>query len=172
MASSEQQLKSELILEELKRRQLVKEIVDVEEERVKVIIFTCGGNQYAFYGGDVREFLPNCEISWVPGLPEYLPGLINVRGDIESAVDIGHFLVEVRTEHFAGLIAMAVGDDFRFGVMIDAIKDVVDIPLSAITPPLSTLQGALRDLVTGTIEQEGQAVSLIDLGKVTAMITL
>jgi purine-binding chemotaxis protein CheW len=67
---------------------------------------------------------------------------------------------------------MAVGDDFRFGVMIDAIKDVVDIPLSAITPPLSTLQGALRDLVTGTIEQEGQAVSLIDLGKVTAMITL
>jgi purine-binding chemotaxis protein CheW len=171
MASSEQ-LKSELILEELKRRQLVKEIVDVEEERVKVIIFTCGGNQYAFYGGDVREFLPNCEISWVPGLPDYLPGLINVRGDIESAVDIGHFLGEVRTGSFAGLIAMARGDDFRFGVMIDAIKDVVDIPLSDITPPLSTLQGAMRDLVTGTIEQEGQAVSLIDLGKVTAMITL
>ena len=172
MASSEEQLKSELILEELKRRQRTREVVDVEEERVKVIIFSCGGGRYAFYGGDVREFLPNCEISWVPGLPAYLPGLINVRGDIESVVDIGHFLGEQTADPFTGLIAMAVRADFRSGVMIDSIKDVVDIPLSSIGPPLSTLEGAARDLVTGTIEQGGETISLIDLGKVAAMISL
>jgi anti-sigma regulatory factor (Ser/Thr protein kinase) len=107
MASSEQ-LKSEQILEELKSRQRTREVVDVEEERVKVIIFSCGGSRYAFYGGEIREFLPSCEISWVPGLPEYLPGLINVRGDIESVLDISYFLGEPSAQPFTGLIAMAV----------------------------------------------------------------
>lgn len=172
MVPSDEPLKSELILEELKRRHCAKEVVDVEEERDRVIIFTCGANLYAFYGGEVREFLPNCEISWVPGLPDYLPGLINVRGDIESVIDIGYFLGEEKVGSFAGLIAMAVRDDFRSGMMIDAIKDVVDIPRSAIHPPLATLDGAARDLIVGTIEYGNEMISLIDVGKVAAKMSL
>jgi len=172
MASSDIPLKSDLILEELKLRQRTREIVDVEEERVKVIIFTCGANRYAFYGGDVREFLPTCDISWVPGLPDYLPGLINVRGDIESVIDIRHFLGEERRDRFAGLIAMAVRDDFRSGVMIDSIEDVVDIPVSAIKAPLATLNGAARDLVLGELEHGGGLVALLDIGKLGAKISL
>jgi len=172
MQSSEQPLKSELILNELKLRQRTKEVVDVEEERVKVIIFTCGGNRYAFYGGDVREFLPICDISWVPGLPEYLPGLINVRGDIESVIDIRHFLGEEKGDSFTGLIAMAVLDDFRSGILIDSIEDVVDVPQSAIKPPLSTLDGEARDLVLGELDYGGGLVTLLDIGKLASKISL
>ena len=172
MEPSAEQLKSEQILTELKLRQLTREVVDVEEERVKVIIFTCGASRYAFLGTEVREFLPNCDISWVPGLPDYLPGLINVRGDIESVIDVGYFLGEERGESFSGLIAMAVRGDFRSGVMIDAITDVVDLGKSAIGPPLSTLDGAARELVTGTIAYRGETVSLVDIGRLAAKITL
>lgn len=166
------QLKSEQIVEELKRRQRTKEVIDVEEERVKVVIFTCGAGRYAFYGADVREFLPGCEISWVPGLPDYLPGLINIRGDIESVVEIRHFLGEPAGARGTGLIAMAVRDDFRTGVMIDSIQDVVDIPRSAIHPPLATLDGAARDLVVGSVDYGGATVSLLDVGKLAAKISL
>ena len=88
MSPSAEKLKSDLILDELKRRQRTKEVVDVEEERVKVVIFRCGVNLFAFYGRDIREILPSCDISWVPSLPDYLSGLINVRGDIESVIDL------------------------------------------------------------------------------------
>lgn len=172
MAATQEQLKGELILEELKRREQSREVVDVEEARVKVIIFTCGANRYACYGGLVREFLPNCEIFWVPGLPDYLPGLINVRGDIESVIDIGHFLGEERDRPFDGLIAMAKQGDFRSGLMIDAIEDVVDLPVSAVGPPLATLEGAARELVTGTVDYLGRAISLIDVGRLAAKISL
>ncbi|OGU06531.1 MAG: hypothetical protein A2075_08265 [Geobacteraceae bacterium GWC2_58_44] len=172
MASSDLPLKSELILNELKLRQRTKELVDVEEERVKVIIFTCAAKRYAFYGGDVREFLPACEISWVPGLPDYLPGLINVRGDIESVIDIRPFLGEEKCDGFKGLIAMAVRGDFRSGVMIDSIEDVVDVPQSAIKPPLSTLNGAARDLVLGELEYGRGLVTLLDIGKLADKISL
>jgi purine-binding chemotaxis protein CheW len=167
-----EQLKSERILDELKALKRTKEIIDVEEERVKVVIFKCGVKLYAFYGKDVREILPSSEISWVPSLPAYLPGLINVRGDIESVVDIRHFLGEEMADHGKHLIVMAVRGDFHAGVMIDSIEDVIDILLSTIHPPLATLSGAVRDLVAGEIEYGGDTVSLLDIGKLEPLITL
>lgn len=172
MSPFDEKPKSELILDELKKRQRTKEVVDVEEERVKVVIFMCGVNLYAFYGRDIREILPSCEISWVPSLPGYLPGLINVRGDIESVIDLRHFLGEEKVDHGKRLIAMAVSGDFHSGVMIESIEDVVDIPLSSIHPPLATLNGAARDLVVGEIEYGSETISLLDIGKLAALIAL
>lgn len=171
-SSHDAQLKSELILDELKRRQRNKEIVDVEEERVKVVIFTCSEKLFAFYGVDIREILSSCEISWVPCLPDYLPGLINIRGDIESVVDIRHFLGEGKGPLATNLVAMAVHGEFNCGILIDSIEDVVDIPRSAIHPPLNTLNGRARDLVCGETEFNGVMVSLLDIGKLAALISL
>ena len=172
MSSTDDKPKSELILDELKRRQRTKEVVDVEEERVKVVIFICGVNLFAFYGRDIREILPSCDICWVPCLPDYLPGLINVRGDIESVIDLRHFLGEEKGDHGNCLIAMAVHGDFHSGVMIESIEDVVDIPLRLIQPPLATLNGAARDLVIGEIEYGGETISLLDIGKLANLISL
>jgi purine-binding chemotaxis protein CheW len=172
MSPSDEQPKIERIQDELKRRQRTKEVVDVEEERVKVVIFLCGANLFAFYGRDIREILPSFEISWVPCLPDYLPGLINVRGDIESVIDLRYFLGEEMADNGKQLVAMAVQGDFHSGVMIDAIKDVVDIPLSSIHPPLATLGGAARDLVIGEIEYGDETITLLDIGKLAALVTL
>lgn len=172
MSATEEKLKSEMILSELKRRQSTKEVVDVEEERVKVVIFVCGENRYAFYGDDIREILPTCDISWVPCLPDYLPGLLNIRGDIESVIDIRHFLGEQQGSNAKHLVAMAVKGDFHSGVMIDSIEDVVDIPLSSIKPPLTTLNGSARELVVGSIDYGGENISLLDVGKLATLITV
>jgi purine-binding chemotaxis protein CheW len=172
MATFDTPLKSERILKEISRRGTAKETLDVQEEQVKVIIFISGQNRYAFYGRDIKEILPSCPICWVPGLPDYLPGLINVRGDVESVIDIRHFLGEKTTESQEGLIAMAGRENFRSGVMIDGVEDVVDIPLRSIKPPLSTLGGAARELVIGEIEHGGKTAALIDIGKLAAKISL
>lgn len=172
MEPAQEQLKSDQILDELKRRQRTKDVVDVEEERVKIVIFSSGGHRYAFYGNDIREILPSCEISWVPCLPEYLPGLINVRGDIESVIDIRHFLGEELNSKGKHLIAMAVKGDFHSGIMIDSIEDVVDVPVNTIHKPLATLSGVARDLVIGEIECAGAMVTLLDVEKLAAKISL
>jgi purine-binding chemotaxis protein CheW len=172
MEASDEQLKSEQVLSEIKRQHNSKEVVDVEEQKVKVVVFTSGGNRYAFYGSDIREILTSCEIAWVPGLPVYLPGLINVRGDIESVIDIRHFLGEEKADPRKSLIAMAVRGDFHSGVMIDAIEDVVDIPVSMIKPPLMTLNGDARELVAGEIEHGNEIITLLDIVKLAAKISL
>ena len=165
-------LKSELILDELRIRQQSKETIDIDEKSIKIVVFTCGVHLYAFYGRDIREFLPGVEIYWVPGLPRYLPGLINVRGDIETIVDLQQLMGEECTPRPHFLTALAVLADFRSGIMIDSIEDVIDIPQSSINPPIATITGSAKDLVTGSLEYNGTTVSLLDIGKLATMISL
>lgn len=165
-------LKSEKVLESIKQAQRSKEIVDVDQEMVKVVIFESCGARYGFYGGDIKEIIQQSQISWVPGLPEYLPGLINVRGDIESVVDLHHFLGGDGAAGEKPVVAMVVRDNFRSGVLVDAIVDVMDLLVSEIKPPLATLQGAARELVCGEFEHGGKLVTLLDTEKLAAKIRL
>lgn len=165
-------LKSDQIMDELKRRQQEKEIVDVNEVLVKIVIFSIGSKKYAFYGSVVKEILPAGTISWIPSLPDFLPGLITVRGDIESVVDIRYFLNENSVPYQTQYIALVVTDSFRSGMLVDAIDDVIDISVSMIKPPLSTLDGVVRDLVCGEIEWRQESVALLDIAKLESRITV
>jgi purine-binding chemotaxis protein CheW len=164
--------KSDSVLNEIKRRQQMKAIAEVEEERIKVVVFTCGGLRYGFFGAQVQEILPPREISWVPSLPAFLPGLINVRGDIESVVDIRMFLNLGPCDPSQCYIAMVVEGENRFGVLIDALEDVADVPKRDIQPPLASLSGSIRDLVAGELQMGPGLVTLLDTEKIAARIRL
>lgn len=164
--------RSEAILNEIKRRDERHRIIEVDEERLKMVIFRAGGRRYAFYGRDIREILTPREIAWTPGLPEYLPGLINVRGDIESVIDIRFFLGGERADAAQCYIALADCDGFRSGVLVEEVEDVVDIPLSAVQPALSTLPEAVRELVAGEFEDPQGLVVLLDLTRLAAKVAV
>lgn len=172
MDLSTTQSKSDRILESIKQSQRSKKIVDVEMELVKVVVFLSGGIRYCFYGSDIKEILPPMPVSWVPGLPGYLPGLINIRGDIESVIDLGAVLGNRTVDISKCMIAMLSRNFFRSGVLIDSIEDVIDIPVSSIKPPLTTLNGAARDLVSGEIEIDGNFLILLDADKLAAKVRL
>ncbi len=84
--------KSDLILEELRKRKAQKAVVDVEEKKMKVVIFHLRGDLFAFPGENVKEILPLTGIYPVPGAPDFIPGVINNRGEIDSVVTINGFL--------------------------------------------------------------------------------
>ena len=172
MESLENRLRTDDALAEVRQTLRSKDVVDVDEELVKIVVFRCGGGLYAFLGRDVREIIPDREIHPVPTLPEYLPGLINVRGDIESAVDIRFFLGGEKDKRADGMIIMAVRDSFRTGVIIDSVEDVVDMPAGSIKPPLPTLTGAARELAAGEVEWQGRTAVLLDVEKLMAKVTL
>lgn len=164
--------KSELLLDAVKRRERDEKIIEVDEERIKVVIFRAGSRCYAFYGRNIREILTPHEIAWAPGLPAYLPGLINVRGDIESVIDLRTFLGEDSADCAQCHIAIAVADDFISGILVDVVEDVVDIPVSGIKPVIAGLPDAVRELVAGEFEHGGETVVLLDLARLAAKVTV
>src|SRR5208337_5036116 len=119
--------KRDFVLEEAKRRREKDKIINVEEERVKVVIFALAGGDYAFYGGEVKEILSQSNIFYVPGTPGFIHGVINVRGEIESVINLAAFLeLPDRTKAVNSRILIAAVDGIRSGVLVESVEDVLD----------------------------------------------
>ncbi len=159
--------KSDIILEELKRRRGEERVVDVEEATVKLVIFSLLSDYYAFYGSDVKEILPLLDTYYVPGSPHFIVGVVNVRGDIESVISINTFLgLKDGSKTPQGRIILASGEGIRSGILVDSIVDVVDVPVSGISPPLPTLDKTGKELVAGEIHYRDRNVTLLDLARI------
>jgi purine-binding chemotaxis protein CheW len=166
-----QKNKSDQILEEIMRRKEKERIVDVEESKIKVVIFSLQGGLYAFYGEHIKEILPLMTIYYVPGAAEYIPGVINVRGEIESVININRFLGIADTANAqSGRIALAAANGIRSGILVDAIEDVLDIPANAVKPPLDTLSKSLKEFVTGEFIHRERLITILDIGKIFARV--
>jgi purine-binding chemotaxis protein CheW len=155
-----------LILEELKRRRSEDKTVDVEEEKVKVVIFSLHDDLFAFPGSEVKEILPFMDISWVPGAPDFIPGVISNRGEIESVIKLNRFLGIADSERTAATrIAIVASSGVRSGILVDSVLDVLDVPTHSIKPPLPTLDASVRELVAGELTYRGRTVVVLDIGR-------
>lgn len=163
----EEQRRTDRIVEELQRLKGQGRAAAVEEERSKFVIFTLRDGRYAFAGADIKEILPAMAVFPVPGAPRSVPGVINNRGDIEAVVDLCGFLgLPDSGGPAGGRIMMTEKAGVRFGMLVDSVVDVVDLPPSSIKPPLATLNTAAADLVVGEMVSQGRSVVLLDLGRI------
>jgi purine-binding chemotaxis protein CheW len=171
LSKPEENNKSDLILEELRKRKARKAVVDVEEKKMKVVIFSLNGEFFAFSGENVKEILPLASIFPVPGTPDYIPGVINNRGEIDSVVTINGFLglpASVRTQSCR--IAVAEKGGVRSGILVDSVSDVTDIPVSTVKPPISTLAKSQKEFVAGEFRYQDKNIILLDIGTIFAKI--
>lgn len=163
--------KSDRILAEVKQRKGKETIVDVEEEKVKLVVFCLLDDYYAFDALDVKEVLPVGKITYVPGSPDFILGIINVRGDIESVLNIHKFLELPKGKtNKNSRIAIAVKGDVQSGILLDSVVDVIDVPKSSIKPPISTLSKSIREFIAGETTYNNKNTTLLDVGKIFGKI--
>ena len=146
-----------------------KEIVNVDEPLVKLVIFALGDEHFAFHGDCIHEILTKVDVFFVPGCPPSLEGVINVRGDIESVIrphDLLH--LPVSGAENTSSILLGSGNGIRSGIRVDRVVDVVDVPQSAIRPAPTTLPEHLRTLVLGMLRFQEKTVAVLDLEKMFA----
>jgi purine-binding chemotaxis protein CheW len=149
------------------RRSAQEAVVNVEEESTKLVVFALGAQRYAFAGSSVAEVLGTRRIFAVPGCPPSLVGVINVRGEIESVIRLNELLgVALDGARTDTPILLGRGRTLRSGILVDRVIDVVDVLVSNILPPPSTLSAHLKGLVTGAVELAGDTVTLLDLDQV------
>jgi len=164
---------SDLILEKIGRRKERESAVDVEGETIKVVIFSLHGDLFAFSGESVKELMPPLAVYPVPGAPDFIPGVINIRGQIESVLNINRFLGLPDGQNAGkSRIAVAEKDGIRSGILIDSVEDVADIPAPSIKPPLGTLSPSIKEFVSGEFFFRDKLVILLDVGRIFRKITL
>src|ERR1039458_5145930 len=98
----------------------------------------------------VQEVIRSLDMTKVPLAPKVVSGLINLRGQIVTAVDLRRRL-ELEPKP-AGTLAMNVvvrSQDGAVSLLVDEIGDVVEVDEDSFEPPPETLRGSVRALILG-----------------------
>lgn len=144
-------------------------IVNVDEPLVKLVIFTLDGSWFAFAGEAIREVLPDSPVFYLPGCPESLEGVINVRGDIESVIDLRQVLGFLPAADKArSRILLGRAAAMHSGIRVDAVEEVMDVPQSSIQAPPHTIPDHRKAIVRGIVRFKGELVTLLDLERLFA----
>ncbi len=162
---------SELTLDQVltQRREANKDIVNVDEPTVQLVVFALGEDWFAFHGERIREILAEADVHFVPGCPASLEGVINVRGDIESVIRLNDLLsLPDSGGGGSSSILLGRGGGMSSGIRVDCVVDVVDLPQSSIQAPPATLAEHLRVLVLGVLRFQERPVAVLDLDKLFA----
>lgn len=161
-----QEQKSERILGMIGKMRQDEAVVDVNVKLEKLVLFSLAGELFAFAGQYVKEILIPQEIFFVPGSPEFLLGVMSVRGDIESVASLHTILgISPSLSSPRNRILIAEAGEVRSGILVEKVEDVLDVPVDAIKAPLLTINGPVANYLSGETEYRGRSVIVLDLPK-------
>ena len=155
------------IIEAITQQEHDERIIEIEEKTVQVVVILLAGSMYAFYGKWIKEIVVVDEISYVPGMPDYLLGVINVRGEIESVLDLRSVLgLPQPTLKSQSRILIGEARGLRSGLLVDAVEDVLEMPEELISRSKPVLEDQVAEYIIGESCYKEQDMILLDLDKI------
>ena len=125
-----------------------------EGERLEVLEFLLAYETYGIEMSCVRETLPLHDLTPVPCTSPFVLGLVGVRGQILSVIDIRKFF-DLPEKGLADLNKVIILHDegMEFGILADAVLGVRTIPLAELQPSLPTLTGVREEYLRGVTNE-------------------
>jgi purine-binding chemotaxis protein CheW len=120
----------------------------------------------------VQEVIRYQEMTRVPLAPRMIEGLINLRGQIVTAIDLRRRLE--MPPRAAGDLPMNVvvsSDDGAVSLLVDEIGDVVEVQDDIYERPPETLNGAARELIRGVYKLNERLLLILDTEKAVGLPT-
>lgn len=144
----------------------------IEEEssgRLALLLFRLGEEWYAIRVADVREIFQEYQLTYVPGVPDFVLGVVNVRGEILSVTDPAKMMgigeVALGTEVQAPAIVVSNGEVVT-ALLVDEIGDIADVPNQALEPPVSIIDRGQAEFIAGSVHLEDSMVGLLHAERV------
>ena len=124
------------------------------EKQYEVLEFLLAYERYAIETRYVREVYPLKDLTPVPCTPKFVLGVINVRGQILSVIDIKKFF-DLPEKGLTDLnkVIIVNSDSMQLGVLADVILGVREIAEEDIQPSLPTLTGIRAEYLIGVAKE-------------------
>jgi purine-binding chemotaxis protein CheW len=119
-----------------------------------------------FFGVEVekvQEVIRHQEQTPVPLAPRVIGGLINLRGQIVTAVDLRRRLeLSERGKDEKSMNVVVRTDDGVVSLLVDEIGDVVEVEAQGFEPPPDTLRADVREMIRGAFKLKDRLLLLLD----------
>jgi purine-binding chemotaxis protein CheW len=146
----------------------------VSEEQQQYLTFMLGGEIFAIGILRIKEIIEYGQLTEVPRMPEFIRGVINLRGSVVPVIDLGArfgkqpsnisrrtCVVIIEIEHES--------EQQVVGVMVDAVNEVLDIPPEQVEPAPNFGANIRADFIQGMGKVEGKFVIILNVNHVLSL---
>jgi purine-binding chemotaxis protein CheW len=142
---------------------------ELEEDALKdrYLTFHLGKESYGIEIRHVTEIIVLQEITKVPDLPDFIIGVVNLRGNVISVMDVRkRFHLETKEYDDRTCIIVVNIKDIAIGLLVDTVNEVLNIPEDQVDPPPKTHSGIKSSYIMGMGKVEKQVKILLDIEKI------
>jgi purine-binding chemotaxis protein CheW len=134
-------------------------------QELHIVGFRVGRETYGVPITSLHEIVRVPEITEVPDAPDYMEGVINLRGRIVSVIDLRKRFGETKTTPNRRNRILVVEHGGRLsGLIVDSASEVIKIPVANVEPSPVQQEGGLN-CVTGLGKFQGRLIVLLDMTK-------
>ncbi len=155
-------------------KKIIFEVDDLENDDeisltayMRVLVFFVGQEQYCVDIKDAKEVIKVEHVTHVPGVPNFVLGVMNLRGEVITLCDLCSFLTldaSERPKELWALVTDVLGAPMA--LLVDEVKGAIDIEERLIQPPLATLGTKMSQYTRGQAQVGGEILIFLDLKKI------
>lgn len=135
----------------------------------RLVTFSLDGRLYGVDVNAVQEVLRGQPQTRIPLAPLSVSGLINLRGQVLSAIELRAQLgLPGREEEREPMLVVVRVDGEPIALLVDSIGAVIDVDDEQFEPPPDTLAGPSRDLLLGAYKLEDRLLLALDVDRAVA----
>lgn len=144
------------------------------QDQQQYLTFMLGGETYAMGILAIKEIMEYGNLTEVPRMPQFIRGVINLRGAVVPVIDLssrfGKQATKVTRRTCIVIIEVAIGDATQdVGVMVDAVNAVLEIAPEEIEPPPSFGASIRADFINGMGKVNGKFVIILNIQHVLSI---
>ncbi len=129
---------------------------------MKFAVFRIGKEDFAVDIGKVVEFLRTQRVYALPELPDFLSGVITVRGEILPLLDLRKRF-SIQSSQTEELIIIVRYDDEKIGLLVDEIKEILSLSPEEITAPPKIFKGLKKKYLAGLGKKDESVIILLNI---------
>ncbi|HEY4707780.1 MAG TPA: chemotaxis protein CheW [Thermodesulfobacteriota bacterium] len=136
-------------------------------EVLQLVTFRLGNEEFSLDILRVQEIIRQMEITRVPKAPDFVEGVINLRGKVIPVLDLRkRFGLGADTStNETRIIVVEVGNR-TVGLKVDAVSEVLRLPADRVEAPPSMVTGVDSEYIKGVGKLDGRLLILLDVEKV------
>lgn len=146
-------------------------------EESQYLTFLSGTEVFGIGILHVKEIKEYASVTTIPMMPDYVKGVINLRGNVVPIIDLpvrfGREKSTISKRTCIIIVEIAFDDEsMDIGILVDAVNEVIDIPVDLIEPPPSFGSKIRIEFIEGIGKLENQFVILLNVNKTLSVSEL
>lgn len=136
------------------------------DELLQLVTFKVGSEEFGIEIFSVKEIIRMLNITKVPKAPDFVEGVVNLRGKVIPIIDMRkRFGMDSLNHDKHTRIVVVEMENVMVGYVVDAVSEVLRIPSDTVEPPPSVVAGIDAEYINGVGKLENRLLIMLDLNK-------